>query len=187
MPFLKKYRLLSAMLGFSLLVANVPAAERARVARETDLKAVFVLNFARFVEWPPDALADPGVPFVIGIIGEDPFGANLDGIVANETVNGRSIVVRRFHEVREISNCHILFINESERPRLSRILEFVSGKSILTVGDTDAFSASGGMVRFVVVQNKLKIRINPAAAKASHLTISSMLLRQAEIVEPASH
>jgi hypothetical protein len=186
MPVLNKPRLLGATLGVSLLALSVAAAERGRVAREIDLKAVFLFNFAQFVEWPPEAFPDQSAPFVIGIIGDDPFGASLDKVVANETVRGRPIVVRRYDDVSEISSCHILFISESETPRLNRIFEFTAGKSILTVGNTGAFSARGGMVRFVVVQNKLKIRINPSAAKACKLSISSKLLRQAEIVEAAA-
>jgi len=169
-----------------LVLATSGAAEpQTRLARETDLKAVFLFNFAHFIQWPPDTIPDGPAPFVIGILGQTPFGQVLDQVVANEFVGKHRLVVRRFRDVHEVTaDCHILYVSPSESPQLEHIFDAMKGKSILTVGDTEGFAEHGGMVQFMVMGNKLRVRINVAAAQAAHLTISSQLLRQAEIVEP---
>ena len=164
-------------------IAPHAAEPKTKLTREYDLKAAFLFNFAQFVEWPPESLHDVNSLFVIGVLGLDPFGKSLDEIVANETVRDRRIVIRRCRTLQEAANCHILFISRSESARLNDILEFLDGKSVLTVSDADGFSVRGGMIHFVVVQNKLQVKINLVAAKAARVTISSKLLRQAEIVD----
>jgi uncharacterized protein DUF4154 len=163
-------------------VAGTSADTRARQARAEDLKAVFLLNFAQFVEWPTNAFPDETAPFVIGILGDTPFEKNLDAIVANETVANHKIVVRYYHDLRDITACQILFIAPSESAHMDRIFESLKGRNILTVGETDDFSARAGMIRFSVVQNKLHLGINLEAVQAAQLVISSKLLRLAEIV-----
>ena len=173
-----------AVLVLALIpVAAFSADTKSKLTREYDLKAAFLFNFAQFVEWPADAFSDEKAPFVIGVLGEDPFGKSLEEIVANETVRDRKIVVRHCRTVREAAVCHILFISRSEESRLNDILAFLDGKSVLTVGETDEFSKRGGMIGFAVAQNRLQVKINVVAAKTANLTISSKLLRQAEIVD----
>lgn len=156
---------------------NAPA----QVAREYDLKATFLFNFAQFVEWPPSTFASADEPFTIGVLGEDPFGAMLDDVVHNERVNGRPIVIRRYRSVGEIKGCQILFISKSEGAKAGQILPALKGRSILTVGETDEVASQGGVIRFFTDKNKLRLRINTEAAKQENLTISSKLLRLAEV------
>jgi hypothetical protein len=163
------------------LVAGASADTKARLARAEDLKAAFLLNFAQFIEWPTNAFPDETAPFVIGILGENSFGKTLDAIAADETVRSHKIVVRYYHDLRDTTTCQILFITASESAGLDRIFELVRGRSILTVGETDAFSARDGMIRFFIVQNRLHLKINVEAAQAVQLVISSKLLRLAEI------
>jgi hypothetical protein len=163
-------------------VAGASAQTKTRQARVEDLKAVFLLNFAQFVEWPTNAFPDETAPFVIGVLGENPFGKSLDEIVANETVHNHKIVVSYYHDLRDVTACHILFIASSESARLDRIFDSLKGRSILTVGETDGFSARDGMIRFSIVQNKLHLGVNLEATQAAQLVISSKLLRLAEIV-----
>src|SRR3954447_6301842 len=101
-------------LGLSVSAAVPPAEYR--------VKAVFLFNFAQFVEWPPDAFTAPGQPFVIGVLGKDPFGAELDAVVRGETVSQRSLVVERYYNIAELHNCHILYIARSEIEHLPQIL-----------------------------------------------------------------
>jgi hypothetical protein len=150
--------------------------------REYDLKAAFLFNFTQFVEWPPEAFPDASAPFVIGVLGHDPFGRSLDEIVAHESVRNRRIVARRYRNVQEISTCHVLYIGASETSNLSRILAQVDGRHILTVGEADLFTTYNGIIQFLVVENRLRLRINVEAARTAKLSISSQLLRQAEIV-----
>jgi hypothetical protein len=173
-----------ALSTLALFVAlDLGAAEaRGKLTREYDLKAAFLFNFAQFVEWPPEAFPDASSPFVICVLGDDPFGKSLDEIVAHETIRNRRIEIRRYRDVQEISGCQILYVGASETPRLSHILAAIDGKRILSVGETDPFTAYNGIIQFLVVENRLRLRINVEAAKMAKLSISSQLLRQAEIV-----
>ncbi|HEX3989426.1 MAG TPA: YfiR family protein, partial [Verrucomicrobiae bacterium] len=114
----------------------------------------------------------------------DPFGASLDEIVRGEKVNNRSLFIQHYQRIEDIKDCQILFICQSENRRLEEIFPALKDRSILTVGDTDGFAKRGGMIRFVTEKNKIRFRINVEAAKAANLTISSKLLRLAEIVAP---
>jgi len=179
----------AAVVGALLLAAlpgAVAATESAAVARtaEYDLKAAFLFNFARFVEWPPEAFVDAAAPITIGVLGDDPFGRSLDDIVANESVHGRALSVRRYASVEDIGACQILFICPSQAERWDQIAARLGKRSVLTVGDGIAFTDHSGMIGFEMLHNRLRLRINLAAAKAAKLTISSQLLRQARIVGP---
>jgi len=166
------------------LSAVAGAATRNQEIREYDLKAVFLFNFAQFVEWPPEAFLDSKAPLTIGILGDDPFGGSLDEVVANETAHDRTLSIRRYRTIEEAEACHILFISATEASRMESILAALAHRSILTVGDSKDFTAHAGMVGFEVVGHRLRLRINRAAVNAAHLTISSQLLRQAEVVNP---
>ena len=167
-----------------LLLAGgrVDAAGQTAPAKEYQVKAVFLYNFAQFVEWPEAAFPDAQTPLVIGVLGEDPFGGYLEETVRGEKVNNRPLVIERYRRAEEIGICHILFISRSEADRLEKIFAELKGRNILTVGDFDGFTKSGGMMRFVTEKNKTRLRINLEAAKAARLTISSKLLRPAEII-----
>lgn len=151
-------------------------------AKEYELKAVFLFNFAQFVEWPPAAFPDAQTPLIIGVLGDDPFGPYLDETVRHEKVNNRPLIVQRYRRMGEIKTCHVLFVSQSESKRLEKILAGLKGRNILTVGDFEGFAINGGMIRFLTGQNRIRFRINVGAAKAVNLTISSKLLRAAEII-----
>jgi hypothetical protein len=171
------------LLPFLLLLSLAPSAPaQTAEVREYQVKAVFLYNFALFVDWPPSAFEEPQSPLVIGILGTDPFGDYLDEAVRNERVNNRPMVIRRFRRVEDITICHILFISPSTSGQLEHVLASLKGRSILTVSDVDGFSQLGGMIRFVEEKNKIRLRINLEAAKAAGLRISSKLLRPAEVV-----
>ncbi len=165
-----------------LLVVGLAVSVQAALSREYQLKAVFLFNFAQFVEWPSPAFPEARTPLVIGVLGDDPFGTYLDETVRGETVNSRPLVVRRFRNVEEIDTCHVLFISRSEAGRLEQIVAGLKGRSILTVGDTDGFAKRGVMIRFMTVDNKIRFRINLERATAANLKISSKLLRPAEVI-----
>ena len=171
-----------ACLCLALAVFAAGSARAYAAPSEYQVKAVFLFNFAQFVDWPAEAFPRPDAPFVIGVLGEDPFGARLDEVVRGETVNGRPLVVERYRSVAEIRNCNILFIGSSEAGHLDEILPALKGRSILTVGDADPAGQRGLMIRLVNENNRVRLRIDVAAAKAGNLTISSKLLRPAEIV-----
>ena len=149
---------------------------------EYQLKAVFLFNFAQFVDWPPKAFPDAQAPLVIGVLGDDPFGPYLDETVRGEKVSGRPLLVQRYRRVGDIRTCQVLFISRSEIDRLDQVLSTIKGRNVLTVGDSEDFALRGGMIQLVTEKNKIRMRINLEAVKAANLTISSKLLRVAETI-----
>jgi hypothetical protein len=119
----------------------------------------------------------------MGVLGDDPFANGLDELVRGEKVNNRPLVVQRYQQVEEIKTCHILFVSQSAAKQLERILTNLKNRSVLTVGESDNFAKRGGMIRFINENNKIRLRVNVEAARAANLTISSKLLRAAEIVD----
>ena len=170
----------AALFALLLLVSNQCDlfGQAARVP-DYQVKAVFLFNFAQFVSWP--SREAPDAPFVIGILGDDPFGSYLDETVRGEKVNNRSLSIERFHHGAEPRNCHILFISQSERDRAGQIVSNLRGRSILTVSDIEGFAGLGGMVELFTEKTKIRMRINLDAVKAGNLKISSKLLRVAEL------
>lgn len=168
--------------GLSLLLCGAAAPVQAQFAKEYDLKAAFLFNFTQFVEWPAAALGAPEEPFVIGVLGEDPFGAALDDIVRNETVARRKLVVRRFKSVEDVQRCQVLFIAKSQAANAAHIFATTRGRHLLTVGETDEVASHGGVIQFLTDKARVRVRINVDAAKEAGLTISSKLLRLAEVV-----
>ncbi len=167
-----------------LLAADTRLAHaQPAVSKEYKVKAVFMFNFTQFVEWPQSAFASTSSPFVIGILGDDPFGSYLDETVANEKVNGHPLIVQRYREVKDVKNCHILFINFAEADKLRENLLAVSSH-VLTVSDRDNFVRMGGMIRLFTESNKIRLQINPDAARSAELLISSKLLRVSDIFDP---
>jgi hypothetical protein len=166
-----------------LILALTCLASRAQPSREPQLKAVFLFNFAQFTEWPASAFASTNAPFVIGVLGTDPFGHHLDETVRNESIRNRHVVVQRYRKLEEIKECHILYISQSEALRLNQIIAAFKEKPVLTVSDIPDSAYKGVMIRFLTEQNRIRLRINLKAAKEAGLTLSSKLLRLAEIVE----
>lgn len=173
----RTWQILSSMILISLLalmgsVLRTPV--QAQTANEYQVKAAFIFNFAKFVEWPNDAFGDGGA-LVVGVVGDDPFGSALDQLNGN-TVNGRRLMVKRFRSGDSLRSCQILFVSNSEQRRLGKIMDSVRGSSVLTIGETPQFNQAGGIIRFVVQNNKVRFEINAAAAGQARLRISSKLL-----------
>ena len=166
------------------LVASATWAALAAAPSEYQVKAVFLFNFSQFVSWPPAAFSRDDSPIVIAVLGHDPFGASLDSAISGEHVGERALVVRRYREVSEIKDCHILFIDRSEASQLREIVQALHGRSILTVSDIEDATRSGVMIDLVKESERIRLKINVGAARDGGLTLSSKLLRPAEIVGP---
>ncbi|MCP4698081.1 MAG: YfiR family protein [Gammaproteobacteria bacterium] len=154
------------------------------VARQYQVKAVFLLNFANFVTWPQAVFASAGTPFHLCVLGQNPFGKALELTVEDEDVGGHAITVEYLSSLEKIAYCHLLFINRSEEKRLPEILERVREHPVLTVSDMNDFVVRGGMVQFFKYGKKKKIRfyIDPETVKEAGLRISGNILRIAKIV-----
>lgn len=170
-------RLLVVLIACPLLT---PAQVHADEVHEVDMKAVFLYHFSAFVEWPPKAFIDPYAPFVIGVLGDDPFGEVLDQVIQGEFKNQHPIIVRRFSRRDDFTKCHILYVSDSERRRLNEIMNQLKGRPILTVSDIDGFNRAGGIVQFKRHSNRIGLAIDKASSDKAGLQISSKLLRLAE-------
>ncbi|HEX7183153.1 MAG TPA: YfiR family protein [Thermoanaerobaculia bacterium] len=165
-----------------LLSGGLARADRPLVTSEYAVKAAFLYNFAKFVEWPADAFRGPGDPMTLCVLGEDPFGGELDQTVGGKTVTGRQIVVRRSTRLTDLPECRVLFVSSSEGPRLAQILAAVGDRAVLTVGEEETFARAGGIISFVVRENRVRFQIDRKAAARAGLSISSRLLELAETV-----
>lgn len=175
-------RMLSILVLLGLLAPVAPAEADATTDLEYQVKAAFLYNFAKFVEWPTDAFAGVADSVVLCVVGDDPFGESLDTVVRGESLNGRRLIVHRTRDLDEIRACHVVFVPLSEKGRQERILSSLRNRGVLTVGEADGFLNGGGIIRFVLEQNKVRFDINLAAAESSGLKLSSKLLRLARTV-----
>jgi len=151
-------------------------------APEYRIKAAFLYNFTLYTEWPASAFNQPDSPIVVAVVGEDPFGKELDAAVRGKTVRGRTIEVRRFGRAGDVEACHLLFLTDSLAKDLPQILGKVSDGGPLTVGETEDFTRAGGVIRFFVEENKVRFEVNTDAAARARLKLSSKLLQLARIV-----
>ncbi len=169
----------------ALMLAPWPSlSARAESASDQEyrLKAAFLYNFGKFVEWPAKSFPDARTPFTVCVIGKDPFRGALDDI-KDKSIGGRSMSVRGIAGIEDAGQCHILFISSSEKENLPSILKVIRNKSILTVGDTKSFAESGVMINLSLSDNKISLEINPIAAEQAALKISSKLLQLGRIVK----
>ncbi|MGA2222553.1 MAG: YfiR family protein [Verrucomicrobiia bacterium] len=176
-------RLLTAVLAAVVLpcVATIATAETPALS-EYQVKALFLFNFAKYVDWPPHAFADDSAPIVIGLVGQDNFGDNFKQAITGKTINGRPVVVKHVSSEQEYKGCHILFISASEKSGLPEILNAVKDSPVLTVGETERFLAQTGMINFTKKENKIRLEINLGAVQRANLKISSKLLSVADVV-----
>jgi len=149
---------------------------------EYEVKAAFLFHFAQFVEWPEDAFKDASSPLTYCTIGEDPFHGSLDAALNGKVIGTRSFRVRHFKQPREIHSCQVLFIGAEEKKFLPAILAEVKGNSVLTVGESEHFVEEGGMIGFVLWENKIRFEINLEATQKARLSVSSRLLALATSV-----
>jgi hypothetical protein len=171
-----------ALLALAVLLSvGLPRAQGG-ADREYRIKAVFLFHFTQFVDWPEKALKDKGAPFVVGILGSDPFNAYLEEVVKGEKVKDHPIVVERYARIEDARRCQVLFIGSSAWPRPGPIFDAVKGTNILTVGETEGFCRQGGMFCFVNRAGRIRFEINLEAAKGAELNVSSKLLRLADVL-----
>jgi hypothetical protein len=177
-------RFLAALLTLLLTIHLVAAPQgRAQVAlTEYQVKAAYLFNFLKFVEYPSESFADPLAPIVIGIVGDDPFGSALPQVVTGKTVQGRDLVLRSYRAGEDLRGAHILFISASEKKRLPVILSSLHGSSVLTVSDMEGFLDAGGMVQFLNENGRVRFAINVDATSRARLKLSSKLLSLAKVV-----
>jgi len=147
-------------------------------------KALYLFNFAKYTEWPKEAFPDENAPFVLGILGQDPFRSDID-IIKGKTIKGRKLVVRNFRSVEEVTGCHLLFISSSETNNLAQILRVLDHAHILTIAEAEGFIEQSGMINLVPEQKSpgtqvVGFEINQAAAEKAKLKMDTQLLKLAK-------
>ncbi len=166
-----------AGLVLALLLSPGQSRGQAPSPSEYQLKAAFIYHFAQFVQWPPAVFPETNSPLVIGVLGQNPFGEDLEKTIRGKSINNRPLTVREVSSVAEATNsCHVVFICSSEQKRLPEVLGAFGGGSILTVSETELFIESGGIINFVREGAKIRFQVNEAAARKVGLRISSKLL-----------
>lgn len=166
-----------------LLLPRSDALSQDIEAPEYKIKAAFLYNFTKLVEWPTNVFATHHAPLVIGVLGKSPFGKELQAVTASRVIDGHPLQTVQFNSVEQITNCHVLFISDSERRKLDSILETLRHRPILTVGDMKGFEARG-MITFIKTNDSINLRINLEAAQEARLQLSSRLIRLDRSLRP---
>lgn len=175
-----------AVLSFNLVVGaatGFPGNARGQdaVPSEYQMKAAYIYNFAKFVEWPVKALPPGNEPLIIGVLGDNPFDGVLDRTVRDKKIDTHPLLVRHIDSLKDLKSCQILFISSDEKKNWPEIASELSGAAVLTVSENwDLFIQDGGMVYLFIEDKKICFDINDAAAKRAGLTISSKLLQLAK-------
>ncbi len=174
------WRRLAVALVFGFVVMGM----RAQTATEYQVKAAFLFNFAKFVEWPADAFPGAEAPLQICVLGQDPFDPDFEQAIAEKTVNGRRLAIVHPAGLGQAKACQIIFVAASEGPRMREILRGLRGTGALTVGDAAGFARMGGIINFVLDDNRVRFEINLQAADRAHLKLSARLLSVAKLIVP---
>ena len=172
------------LLGFVLgLLVLGTAATSAWAQSEDQIKAAFLFNFARYVEWPDSAFSGPSAPVRICMAGADDFATIVSQAVGGKSVGDRAVDVVSGIGLADASACHILYVGAGLDGDASAVASSVSGGNVFTVADREGFAKTGGIANFMRADNKVRFEINPGAAKQAGLKISSRLLRLAKVVK----
>jgi hypothetical protein len=170
----------TSLLAVAMLVcARAHADDAPQGPSEYQVKAAFLYNFVKFIDWP----AGQEGPIELCVLGKDPFGGAIERVIAGKAVNGRPLAIRRIGDIAAARTCQVLFVSASEASRVSEITKAVHTWSVLTVSEIDRFSERGGIVTFLMEGQRVRFQINPKAAASAGLKISSKLLQLA-VVRP---
>jgi hypothetical protein len=183
LPWLRP-RLIRVILALTVLTHLCPASDihAQNSPSEYQVKAAYLFNFLKFVEWPGQSPGDTPGPWLICVAGENPFGSDLAQVISGKSVQGHELQIKDSLAPGDLHACHILFVSASERKRLPVILAALKGSSTLTVGDMENFTGSGGMIQFIEEDGRVRFVINAGAASGAGLKVSSKLLSLAQSV-----
>ena len=178
------FRFSAAVLGITLLCSGglVRVAPALEPIDEYTLKAAFLYNFAKFVEWPLNSFADNTSPFSLCVLGNDPFGANLETL-AKKPVRERTLVIKHIRSITALSGCHILYVSPQELPQLEALLHNLEKAPVLTVCDTESCAESGLMLNMRMAENRVHLDMNLDAVQRTPLKVSSQLIKLTRIVK----
>lgn len=164
-----------ALLCVALLTLGMLRADAATAVKEAQIKAAYLYNFTKFVEWPAASLGAPGDSIVVGVFGESTLQADLETTVKGRKVNGRSIVIKRVVTATEARAVHLLFVAAGEEAHFADVMPKLAGTAVLLVGESPQFLARGGCIRLIVDEQRLRFEINATAAERAQLRLSAQL------------
>jgi hypothetical protein len=179
--------LLIAMLTVAFVSPTRLAWSQSSRTTSYEVKTAFLFNFAKFIDWPTSSFASPQSPFTICVLGQDPFGSNLDDTMHGKMIGDRTVAVRRLRDKAEGRRCQIVFVSSSESTHLVEIVGSLQGAPVLLVGETNGFATLGGTIEFTLEDNRVRLVINTDAVDRSGLRFSSKLLALAKIVHDDGH
>ena len=176
-------------LAFIILISIVDLSgliAQTKAATEYQVKAAFLYNFAKFVDWPPSAFSDAKQPLDICVYGRDPFGTALEDALLGKTIGERRVGLGRAMQFQDLAGCHVVFVSASAHESAAELANRLKGRAVLLVGESEGFAASGGAIQFTIEDNRVHFVINPDAADRAGLKISSKLLALAKIVRDSN-
>jgi hypothetical protein len=159
-----------------LLATTLPSPAQGQTVDEYQVKAAYVYNFAKFVDWPPEAFDTPAQPIVFCVLGETPLNLALRDALSGKVVDRRPLVFRELQDSKQANKCQVLFISPSDKKHLHQTLDELKSLSVLTVGEAENFTSEGGIVRFVLDAGRVQLEFNLDAADDAKLRVSSKLL-----------
>ena len=180
----RKWIIFAPLCLLQIAAAFSANAQASTALSPSDLEAAYLYNFGQFIEWPTPQADPPPAQFSICIVGKDEFGSTLDSLIQNDTVKGHTIIAKRLPSIAVVDSCQILFLSSSEKIRLAKDLDVLREKPILTVSSIPGFLDQGGMIQFLVQDNRVRFAVNLASATHVHLALSSELLKVAVYVNP---
>jgi len=178
--------LIGAVLFLFVISKPTDLIAQTKSATEYQVKAAFLYNFAKFVDWPPSAFPDPKQTFDICVYGHDPFGSALEEALLGKSIGDRRISLGHAAQFQDLVGCHVIFVSAAEHEPIASLASRLKGRAVLLVGESDGFVASGGAIQFTIEDDRVHFMINPDAADRAGLKISSKLLALAKIVRDPS-
>jgi YfiR/HmsC-like len=178
-------RQVGAVIGMAgLCVAFSAAPAFAQSVTDDQVKAAYVFNFAKFIQWPAEVFATADAPMNFCVLGRSPVVDELDSSMNGKSVNGHAIVVKHLHGPDEIKGCHLVFLAASAGKQQQKLIQTAKGSTVLLVAEMPGFAHAGGTINFIMENGRLIFEVNIIAAESAHLKINSKLLALARIVSP---
>lgn len=178
------FTVLAVLAGWTLARANLRGqALLAQTMDEYQVKAAFLYNFAKFVEWPPEEFRTPKDPILVCVLGHNPFGSSLEDAIRGKNIDGRGLALRQVATAEQAGACQILFVSSEDEKRFHAMGRSLKHAGLLTVGEMQGFTAEGGIINFKLDGDRVRFEINVDAAEQAQLHISSKLLSLAQIVK----
>lgn len=173
-------------LVLSAIGCSLAHSSDAATSREYQLKAAFVYNFTKFIEWPPQSFSDANAPIVIGVLGETPLATELEQLIRDRKVNGHAILLKKIHSAADAASTHLLFVSTTEDAQFASWRADIETRAIVTVGESASFAQNGGTINFLLQDDKVRFEISTALVERTGLRISAQLQKLAASARKAA-